>query len=102
MVAQERDHSVERIALALEEPTPVIRVTPPWVTVGPKTVGIFTILPPERPGEFLRVSIPIGALVSRAVAGVAAAKHRRQEAAARREVIAALTRFEQQKQVSPR
>jgi hypothetical protein len=44
----------------------------------------------------VRVSVPIGELVSRAFKGAAAASRRRQEAAARRKVEAALEWFKEQ------
>lgn len=95
--AQDTDGSIERITLALRQPALVVRSLDPVAGLRPRTFGIFTIVAPEGPGEFIRVSVPIGALVSRAFKGAAAAKHRRQEAVARREVAAALSRFESQK-----
>jgi hypothetical protein len=75
----------------------MIRGIDPVERVQPKSVGVFTLLPPERPGEILRISVPIGELVSRAFKGVAAANRRRQEAAARRRVDAALEWFTEQR-----
>ena len=88
--AQERDRSLERISLALQQPFPTLRVTVPPDEAVPRKFGIFTLVPPAGRGEIVRVSIPIGELVSRAFKGVAAAHQRRQESAARREVEAAL------------
>ena len=65
----------------------------PAESVRPLEFGIFTLVAPTGRGEIVRVSIPIGELVSRAVKGVSASLHRRQEAAARREVDEALTAF---------
>ena len=96
LVAQERDGGVERIRLALEQPLPGLRGVGPVDGTAPKTLGIFTLIPPTVSGEMVRVSVPVGELVSRAFKGVAAANHRRQEAAARRTVAAALKRFEEQ------
>lgn len=90
LCAQERDRSLERISVALERPFPIGRGVDRAESAVPKTYGILTLVPPTRPGEMVRVSIPIGALVSRAFNGVAAANQRRQEAAARRRVAAAL------------
>jgi hypothetical protein len=56
-----------------------------------------TVVQPTLPGEMIRVSIPIGELVTRAFKGVAAANGRRREAAARRRVDAALQRFTEQR-----
>ena len=94
--AQERDPAFERIRLELERPFSIVRGVDPAESTLPKTFGIFTFLPPARPGEMVRVSIPIGELVSRAFKGVAATNQRRQEAAARRRVAAAIKWFEEQ------
>jgi hypothetical protein len=99
--AQERVRSLERIRVALERPFPIVRGVDPAESTLPKTFGIFTFVPPTRPGEMVRVSIPIGELVSRAFKGVAAASQRRQEAAARRKVAAALKWLDEQ-QPSPK
>ena len=96
LAAQERDRSLERISLALQQPLPIVPVVAQVEGHWPKTFGIFTFVQPTGPGEMVRVSIPIGELVSRAFKGVAAANHRRQEAAARRKVLAELRWFEEQ------
>lgn len=101
LVAQERDRSLERISLALQQPIPVIRGVDQVESTLPKSLGIFTLVPPTRPGEIVRVSVPIGELVMRAFRSVAVASQRRQEAAARRKVAAALKWFEEQ-QPSPK
>jgi hypothetical protein len=91
---QERDPSRERIRLALQQPLPSESTLP-------RSLGILTFVQPTKPGEIVRVSIPIGELVTKAYRGVAAANRRRQEAAARREVEAALKAFTEQ-QRSPK
>jgi hypothetical protein len=96
LVAQEQDGSLQRIRLALQQPLPIVSSTVPVQGNLPKKLGIVTFVPPTGRGEMVRVAIPIGELVSRAFKGVAAAYHRRQEAAARREVEAALIRFVKQ------
>jgi hypothetical protein len=93
LLAQERDPALARISLALQQPTLIVRGVDPVERAAPKTFGIFTLLPPSAPGEIVRVSIPIGELVSRAFKSVAAANRRRQEEAARRKVEAALDWF---------
>lgn len=45
----------------------------------PSRIGMFTVVPPERDGEFIRVAIPVGELVSRAARAVSNANHRRAE-----------------------
>jgi hypothetical protein len=92
LLAQERDPALARISLALQQPTPIVRGVDP-VEPAPRAFGIFTLLPPTGRGEIVRVSIPIGDLVSRAFKSVAAANRRRQEDAARRKVAAALDWF---------
>jgi hypothetical protein len=90
LLAQERDRSVERIGLALQQPSPIVRGVAPVESTLPKKLGIFTLVPPVKRGEIIRVSIPIGELVTSAFKGVAAAHQRRQQAAARRKVEAEL------------
>lgn len=95
LVAQERDRSLERVSLALQQPIPVVPSVGQVESTLPKTLGILTLVPPTRPGEIVRVSVPIGELVSRAFRSVAEANQRRQESAARRRVEAALKRFKE-------
>jgi hypothetical protein len=102
LLAQEGDRSLERISLALQQPLPTVRGVTPVESASPTTFGIFTLIPPTGRGEIVRVSVPIGELVSRAFKGVAAANQRRQEAAARRRVEAALTWFAEQEPSSKR
>lgn len=100
LAAQERERSLERIRIALQQPLSIERDVAPVETLVPKTFGIFTFVPPIAQGEMVRVSVPIGQLVSRAFKGAAMANRRRQEAAARRTVEAALERWKEQ-QPSP-
>lgn len=93
LLAQERDRSLERITLALQQPAPVVGGAVAVESAAPRTWGIFTLVPPQLPGEIVRVSVPIGDLMSRAFRGVAAANQRREEAAARRRVDAELKQF---------
>ena len=93
LLAQERDRSLELIRVTLQQPLPIVTGVHSDESARPKTLGIFTLVPPTRPGEIIRVSVPIGELVSRAFKGAAAANRRRQEAAARRKVEAALEWF---------
>lgn len=90
LLAQDRDRWLERIALGLQQPSPIVTGVAPIESTLPKKVGIFTLVPPTKRGEMVRVSIPIGDLVMRAFRGVAAANQRRQEAGARRRVEAEL------------
>ncbi len=97
VLAQERDRSLERISLALQQPLPIVPSVVPFQENLPKKLGILTLVPPAMPGEIVRVSIPIGEFLSRAFRSVAAANQRRQELAARRKVEAALKWFEEQR-----
>jgi hypothetical protein len=101
LAAQERDRSLERISLALQQPYQIVGGSGGVESALP-TFGIFTLVPPSGPGELVRVSVPIGEFVSRAFKGVAAASHRRREAAARRQVEAELERLRVQKSWSSR
>lgn len=96
LLAQERDRSLERINLALQQPPPAVPVLAPVESAAPTTFGIFTVVPPIGRGEIVRVSVPIGELVSRAFKRAAAANRRRHEAGARRTVEAALEGFKRQ------
>jgi len=96
LLAQERDRSLERISLALQQPLPIVHDLAPEESAVPKTLGIFTLVPPVGRGEMIRVSVPIGELVSRAFRGAAMANRRRQEAAAQRKVEAELEWFKEQ------
>lgn len=94
VLAQERDRSIERLAIALQQdPVLGLRGAVPDESTTPRTFGIFTLVEPELRGEIVRVSVPVGDLTMRAIRGVAAARHRREEAAARRRVDAELERF---------
>jgi hypothetical protein len=96
LLGQQRDRSLERMRLALEQPAEIVRGVSPVETAVPKTFGSVTFVPPTLRGEMVRVTIPIGELVSRAFKGAAAANRRRQEAGARRTVEADLESFKQQ------
>jgi hypothetical protein len=96
LLAQERDRSLARIDLSLQQPMPILRAVAPVESASPRKLGIFTLLPPTSRGEIVRISVPIGELVTRAFKGVATANQRRQEAAARRKVEAALKWFAEQ------
>jgi hypothetical protein len=95
-----RDRSLERISLALQQPPAIVREVVAVETDLPKKLGIFTLVPPVKRGEMIRVSVPIGEMVTNAFNGVAAANQRRQEAAARRRVEAALRQFKEQQRYS--
>jgi hypothetical protein len=93
LAGQERDRSLERIAVALEQPHSLVRGIDPVETDEPRRFGIFVLVRPELPAVFVRVSVPVGELVSRALRGLSDAKARRQEDAARRRMEADLKWF---------
>jgi hypothetical protein len=96
LLAQERDRSLERISFELQQPLPIVRSAEPFGNAAPKKLGIFTLVPPTASGGMISISVPIWELVSRGFKRAAAANQRRQEAAARRTVQAALERFKEQ------
>ena len=67
----------------------------PFTEASPRQFGILKLLPPDsRSGEFIRVSVPVGDLVTRGVRGVQAAQYRRAERKAREAVKRELSDFE--------
>ncbi len=95
LVLRAQELSLERISVALQQPAPVFGATPVPTDPPPvsRKLGPLTLVQPEMRGEFVRVSLPVGELISRAVDGIRTAAMRRQEAAARREVDVALKAF---------
>lgn len=100
LLGQERDRSLERVSLALQQAAPIVSGNFLLESHSPKKLGIFTLVPPTGRGEIVRVSVPIGELVSRAFKRVAAASQRRRETAARRKVEAAVEWFAEQQPYS--
>ena len=105
--AQERDRSLERISLALQQPTPVVRSADPGEALristlqtfgvpifeplpGAVKLGPFTLGTPQLRGEIIRLSLPVGEYAMRVARGLGAANRRRQERAARRQIEAEL------------
>ena len=99
--AQERDRTLERIAVALEQPSSIAGGIAPFDSDLPKKLGPLTVVRPMLRGEFVRVSVPVGEWLTGAVRGVAGAHRRRKERAARRKVEAGLTLFEEQRGQKP-
>ena len=90
--------SLERIRARLQSPERSLAdETSLWsVTAAPeqRLFGVLTFLTPETPGEFLRVKLPVGALVSHAARKMAAVRRGRAENSARAEVARALSDFQ--------
>jgi hypothetical protein len=83
--------SVERVRRALQSSSREMTVdgaAPFWVTTTPgeRRFGPLTFVAPAYPGEIVSVRVPIGELAGGLAHKVAAARHRRAEAAARAEV----------------
>jgi hypothetical protein len=91
--------SLKRIRAALQSPQqPISGDGVPLFTVSKPDefrLGVLTFLPPDAPGEFVRIRVPVGALASHAVHSIATAHHRRADNAARDEVARALAEFQQ-------
>jgi hypothetical protein len=91
--------SLDRIRAALQSPQPITITSdgvPIFAPSKPDEVplGVLTFVPPDTPGQFAGIRVPIGALVSRAAHSIAAGQHRRAENAARDEVAKALAEFQ--------
>jgi hypothetical protein len=87
-----------KIRAALQSPQQPISVdgVPVFTVSKPDEfrVRVLTFLPPDAPGQFVRIRVPVGALASRAVHSIADAHHRRAENAARDDVARALAEFQ--------
>jgi hypothetical protein len=75
------------------QPKLVIRADELFPLTPPKRLGMFTLVPPQRDGEILRVTIPVGELVSRTARAISDANHRRVERKADERVRKDLERF---------
>jgi len=87
--------SLERVRVALQQRQPSPVIVGPLVPIPPDEwrFGILTFLPPDTRGEFVRVRVPIGALVSGVAHSIAATQRHRDEKAAREDVAKALEEF---------
>jgi hypothetical protein len=92
------DESLNKIREAISRPALVITGGPslfePDTTRDQWHVGVLTFLPPDTAGEFLRVQVPIGALVMKPVRAIRKAQHDRAERSAHEEVLRALADFQ--------
>ena len=93
VLAQENDRSAERVGAALQRQSLLGSGALTWADPPPRKLGIFTLVPPEGPGEIVRLRLPIGELVSQAAHALSAAHQRRREASARHEVQRVLSAF---------
>lgn len=86
--------SLERVRVALKDrPSPL--TIGPMVPIPPdeRRFGILTFVPPNTRGEFVRIRVPVGALITGVAKSITASQHRRAENAARGEVAKALDEF---------
>jgi len=74
-------------------PKLVVRVEELFPLTPPKRLGMITIVPPQHDGEILRITIPVGELVSRTVRTISDANQRRAERKADERVRQDLARF---------
>jgi hypothetical protein len=90
--------SMERLRVALQSPQSPINSdgVPHFAPSKPDEfrLGAWTFLKPDTPGQFVSLSVPVGALARRAAHSIAAAQYRRAENAARDEVAKALAEFQ--------
>jgi hypothetical protein len=90
--------SLKRIRTALQSPQrPISSDGVPLFTPSKPDefrLGVSTFLPPDTPGQFVSIRVPVGAFATRAVHSIAAAHHRRAEYAARDEVAKAFAEFQ--------
>jgi hypothetical protein len=88
--------SLERVRVALKERQPSSLIVGPMVPIPPdeRRFGPLTFLPPDTPGEFVRVRVPIGALITGVAHSIAGTQRRRAEKAARKDVAFALEEFQ--------
>jgi len=75
------------------QPRLIIRTEDLFPLTPPTRLGMFTMVPPETNGEVVRVSVPIGELVSRAARAISDANHRRAERKADERVRKDLEQF---------
>jgi hypothetical protein len=64
-----------------------------WLPPDPKPLGVLTLLPPARPGEIVKFSLPVGEFAMRGIRAVASAQHRRAERKAKDKVQRELADF---------
>jgi len=87
--------SLERLRTGLQERQPPPLTVDPMVAKAPDEwrLGILTFEPPRTKGEFVRVRVPVGALVSGVARSIVNTQRRRAEKAAREDVAKALEEF---------
>jgi hypothetical protein len=88
---------LQRIRAALTQPQ-LVTTGAPWLFDGTRPdgrkFGVLTFLPPDTSGEFVRVKVPIGALVGRVAHAVAVSRHHREEQSAHDDVARVVAALE--------
>ena len=74
-------------------PKLVIRTDELFPLTPPTRLGMFTLAPPQKDGEVIRVAIPVGDVVSRTARAISDANHRRAERKADERVRKDLDQF---------
>jgi len=82
--------SLARIKAALES-SAVTTLIPPEPRV--KSWGPFSLVPPDTPGEIVKIRVPVGELAMKTAHTIAVANHERAERKARNEVARELQDF---------
>jgi hypothetical protein len=77
-------HAQPKLVIKREDLFPLTR---------PARLGLFTVVPPQTNGEVVRVSVPVGELVSKAARAMSEANHRRAERKADERVRNDLDKF---------
>jgi hypothetical protein len=91
--ASEQQASKEPAAGLQAQTKLVIKAEDLFPLTRPTRLGLFTVVPPRMNGEVVRVSVPVGELISKAVRAISDANHRRAERQADERVRNDLARF---------
>ena len=91
--AEQQPPPREPAAAVQTQPKLVIKTEDLFPLTRPTRLGLFTVVPPQTNGEVVRLSVPIGELVSKAAHAISEANHRRAERQAGERVRDDLARF---------
>src|SRR5215207_7320176 len=90
--------SLQRARVSLQNPPRDPKLSAlPWMGSDRRKVGILTLIPAAHRGEIVRLSLPLGDLVTRAARSIGAANYRRAERRAREEVRRVMLEMEAQR-----
>jgi len=91
--AAEQQPPKELSAAMQAQPKLVIKPDDLFPLTRPVRLGMFTVVPPQTDGEVIRLSVPVGALLSKAAHAISDANHRRAERQADERVRKDLEQF---------